>query len=154
MWTTPRQLTTAPPPTEESGPLAENTPLTSYEPNILDDFHYSETTEIIFQKQSNNTVPSYLFDAELDAAVALSDSDGREDLANQNTSNAVLDAVSNYHCGELLGACVTDGELGRLASTCHFALDCLCDLWGMFVGVDGDLSDGVIAGTDVPVVQW
>ena len=26
--------------------------------------------------------------------------------------------------------------------------------WGMFVEVDGDLSDGVITGTDVPVVQW
>ena len=70
------------------------------------------------------------------SAVALSDSDGSEDLASQNTSNAVLDAVSNYHYGELLGAC------------------CLCDLWGKFVEVDGDLSDGVIAGTDVPVVQW
>ena len=43
--------------------------------------------------------------------VALSDSDGSEDLANQNTSNAVLDAVSNYHNGELLGACLTDKEL-------------------------------------------
>ena len=48
------------------GLLAENTPLTGYEPNILDDFHYSETTEIIFQVQSSATVPSYLFDAELD----------------------------------------------------------------------------------------
>ena len=44
---------------------------------------------------------------------------------------------------------MTDGELGRLV-----ALDCLCDLWDMFVEVDGDLSDGVITGTDVPVVQW
>ena len=88
------------------------------------------------------------------SAVALSDSDGSEDFANQNTSNAVLDAVPNYHYDELLGACLTDGELGRLALTCHFALDCLCDLWGMSVEVDGDLSDGVNAGTDVPVVQW
>ena len=30
------------------------------------------------------------------------DSDGSEDLANQNTHNAVLDAVSNYHFGELV----------------------------------------------------
>ena len=61
------------------------------------------------------------------SAVALSDSDGSEHLADQNTSNGV---------------------------TCHFALDCLCDLWGMLVEVDGDLSDGVIAGTDVPAMQW
>ena len=60
----------------------------------------------------------------------LSDSDGSEDLANQNTSNAIFDAVSNYH-GELLGECLSDKELGRLALTCHFAPDCLCDLWGM-----------------------
>ena len=44
--------------------------------------------------------------------MALSDSDGSEDLANQNTSNVVLDAVSNFHYGELLGACLTDKEPG------------------------------------------
>ena len=86
-------------------------------------------------------------------AVVLSDSDGSEDLANQNTSNAVLDAVSNYHYGELLGECLSDKELGRLALTCHFALDCLCDLWGMTVEVDGYMSDGY--GRDVePVAEW
>ena len=42
--------------------MAENTPLTGYEPSILD----SETTEIFFQKQSSDTVPSHLFDVELD----------------------------------------------------------------------------------------
>ena len=87
------------------------------------------------------------------SAVTLSDSDGSEDFANQNTSNAVLDAVSNYRHGELLGACLTDGELARLALTCLFALDCLCDSWGIFVEVDGGLRDGVITGANVPVVQ-
>ena len=68
MWSTPRQLTTGTPPTEESGPLAEFTPLTGYEHKLLDDFHYSETTEIIFRDESSDkeAVPSYLFDAELD----------------------------------------------------------------------------------------
>ena len=83
--------------------------------------------------------------------------EGRPDehrRANQNTPSVALDAVSNYHYGELLGACLPDGELGRLALTCHFALDCLCELWSMFVEVDGNLSDGVITGSDVPVVQW
>ena len=47
-------------------PLGENTPLTGYEPNIPDDFHYSDTTEIFFYEQSSDGVPSYLFDAELD----------------------------------------------------------------------------------------
>ena len=66
MWSSSGQCTTGTPPNEESGPLAENTPLTGYEPNIPDDFHYSETTEIFFQEQSSDTVPSCLLDAELD----------------------------------------------------------------------------------------
>ena len=66
MWSSSGQYATGTPPTEESGPLAENTPLTGYEPNILDDFHFSETTEIFFQEQSSDTKPSYLCDAELD----------------------------------------------------------------------------------------
>ena len=43
-----------------SGPLANNTPLTGYEPNILDGFHYSKTVEIFLQEQSRDTTPSYL----------------------------------------------------------------------------------------------
>ena len=48
--------------------MVNNAPLTGYEPKLLDDFHYSETTEIIFQEQSSDkdAVPSYLCDAELD----------------------------------------------------------------------------------------
>ena len=35
-------------------------------PKIPDDFHYSETTEIFFQEESGDAVPSYLCDTELD----------------------------------------------------------------------------------------
>ena len=47
--------------------MAENAPLTGYEPNFFDDFHYSEITEIFLQEESGDkdTVPSYLCDAEL-----------------------------------------------------------------------------------------
>ena len=45
--------------------MANNTPLSGYEPNIPDDFHYSETTEIFLQEQSSDTMPSYLHDAEI-----------------------------------------------------------------------------------------
>ena len=38
----------------------------SMSPTSLTTFHCSETTEIFFQEQSSDTVPSYLFDAELD----------------------------------------------------------------------------------------
>ena len=43
-------------------------PLTGYEPNVLDEFHYSETSVMIFQDESGDihTEPSYLCDAELD----------------------------------------------------------------------------------------
>ena len=43
-------------------------PLTGYEPNVLDDFHYSETSAMIFHDESGDidTEPSYLCDAELD----------------------------------------------------------------------------------------
>ena len=86
-------------------------------------------------------------------AVVLSDSDGSEDLATLNTSNALLDAVSNFHYGELLGECLSDIELGRLGLTCHFALDCLCDFWGMSVVDGGYLSDGY-GRDDEPVPEW
>ena len=43
-------------------------PPTGYEPNVLDDCHYSETSAMILQDESGDidTEPSYLCDAELD----------------------------------------------------------------------------------------
>ena len=43
-------------------------PPTGYDPNVLDDFHYSETSAKIFQDESGDidTEPSYLCHAELD----------------------------------------------------------------------------------------
>ena len=43
-------------------------PLTGYEPNVLDDFHYSETSAMNFQDESGDidTEPKYSCDAELD----------------------------------------------------------------------------------------
>ena len=69
MWTTPRQITPASPPNR--GVLLRGRythPPTGYEPNVLDDFHFSQTTEMIFQEESGDkdTEPSYLCDAELD----------------------------------------------------------------------------------------
>ena len=57
MWSTSGQLATGTPPTEESGPLAENTPLSGYEPKLPDDFHYSETTEIFFRTNPATRCP-------------------------------------------------------------------------------------------------
>ena len=44
---------------------ANNAPLTGYEPNFFDDYHYSETTDIYLHEQSSDTRPSYLHDAEI-----------------------------------------------------------------------------------------
>ena len=43
-------------------------PLTGYEPNVFEDFDYSETSAMIFQDESGDidTDPSFLCDAELD----------------------------------------------------------------------------------------
>ena len=65
MWMSSDQDPLCTSPNEESGPLANNAALTSYEPNILDDFHNSETTEIFLQESSSDTRPSYLHDAEI-----------------------------------------------------------------------------------------
>ena len=48
--------------------MAMNNPLTGYWPTLLDNFHYSEISAMIFQEESGDidTEPSYLCDAELD----------------------------------------------------------------------------------------
>ena len=65
MWIPSEQDPLCTSPNEVSGSLANNTPLTGYQPNILDESRYSETTDIFFQEQSSDTMPSYLHDAEL-----------------------------------------------------------------------------------------
>ena len=45
--------------------MANNAPLTGYESNFFDDYHFSETTDIFLQESSSDTMPSYLHDAEI-----------------------------------------------------------------------------------------
>ena len=53
---------------EEYCAVAIHNPLTGYEPKLLDDFHHSETSAMIFPDESGDidTEPSYSCDAELD----------------------------------------------------------------------------------------
>ena len=51
---------------EELGTLAENNPLTGYEPNIIDNYQISETSEIFIQESSSDSRPSNLHDLEID----------------------------------------------------------------------------------------
>ena len=48
--------------------MAKNNPLTGYEPGLIDNIDYSETSAMIFQDESGDidTEPSYSCDAELD----------------------------------------------------------------------------------------
>ena len=65
MWIGSEQDPLCTSPNEVSGLLVNNAPLTGYEPNIFDESHSSETTEIFPQEQSSDTMPSYLHDAEI-----------------------------------------------------------------------------------------
>ena len=51
---------------EELGTLAENNPLTGYEPNSIDNYQISETTKIFIQESSSDSRPSNLHDLEID----------------------------------------------------------------------------------------
>ena len=51
---------------EDLGTLAENSPLTGYEPNFIDNYHISETTEIFIRESSSDSRPSNLHDMEID----------------------------------------------------------------------------------------
>ena len=45
--------------------MVNNAPLTGYEPNFFDDYHFSVTTDIFIQESSSDTRPSYLHDSEI-----------------------------------------------------------------------------------------
>ena len=45
--------------------MAKTTSSTGYEPDVIDNFDYSVTSETFLQEQSSDTMPSYLHDAEL-----------------------------------------------------------------------------------------
>ena len=65
MWIGSERSTLCTAANEELGTLADNTPLTGYEPKIFDDFHISETTEIFIQESSSESRPSNLHDWEI-----------------------------------------------------------------------------------------
>ena len=65
MWVGSERSTLCASANEELGTLADNTPLTGYEPKIFDDYHISETTEIFIQESSSDSRPSNLHDWEI-----------------------------------------------------------------------------------------
>ena len=50
---------------EQSDTFVDTAPLTGYEPNVIDNFHISETTEIFIQESSSDSRPSNLHDWEI-----------------------------------------------------------------------------------------
>ena len=65
MWMLSEQDPLCTSPNEEPDSLVNNAPFTGYEPKFFDDYHFSETTDIFFQEQCSDAVPSYLQYAEL-----------------------------------------------------------------------------------------
>ena len=67
-YTPPINKHCADPQNEEYGSVAKTNSSTSYEPNVIDNFDFSETYTAIFQNESVDidTEPSYSFDAEVD----------------------------------------------------------------------------------------
>ena len=65
MWVGSERSTLCASANEELGTLAENIPLTGNEPNVFDDNHISETTEIFTQETSSDRRPSNLHDLEI-----------------------------------------------------------------------------------------
>ena len=51
---------------EELGTLADNNPLTGYEPNVINNYQISETTEIFIQESCSDSRPSNLHGLEID----------------------------------------------------------------------------------------
>ena len=66
MWVASVRSTPCTSANEELGTLAENNPLTGYEPNFIDNYQISETTEIFIQESSSDSRPSNLHDLEID----------------------------------------------------------------------------------------
>ena len=50
---------------EELGTLADNNPLTGYEPNFIDNYQISEATEVFIQESPSDSRPSNLHDLEI-----------------------------------------------------------------------------------------
>ena len=78
-------------------------PLTDCEPNVLDDFHYSETSAMIFQDESSDidTEPSYSCDAELDDETigkALSSPLFIQERENQGTGDKLITLMKKVCC--------------------------------------------------------
>ena len=83
---------------EESGPLVNNAPLTGYEPNFFDDYHFSETTEIFIRESSSDTRPSYLHDSEMsDYAIGRALSSPRSEK-NQRAVDKLITLLKKVCC--------------------------------------------------------
>ena len=65
MWVGSERSTLCASANKESDSLVNSSPLTGYEPKFFDEYHFSETTEILIQESSSDTRPSNLHDLEI-----------------------------------------------------------------------------------------
>ena len=100
---------------EELGTLADNNPLTGYEPNVLDNYQISETTEIFIQESSSNSRPSNLHDWKIsDYTISMIKAAGNTELCE------LLDVEPKAQCK----VCLSYWDVGIVYCTCgHFLRD-------------------------------
>ena len=101
------------PSNEESGFLANNTPLTGYEPNLFDDYHNSETIEIFLQEQSSDTRPRTCMTRRSVAERSLHHCSLRSEK-NQRAVDKLITLLKKVCCPQSLSVC--DVRTGRPGS--------------------------------------
>ena len=102
---------------EELCTLADNNPFTGYEPNFIDDYQISETTEIFIQESSSDNKPSNLHDLALSSPLFTQE---REDPASRRQAyhspdESLLSSQSLFVSHVRTGRPVSD-EFGSLIS--------------------------------------
>ena len=65
MWVGSERSTLCTSANEEPDSFVNNAPLTGYEPQFFDDYHFSKITEIFIQESSSDSRPSNLHDSEI-----------------------------------------------------------------------------------------
>ena len=91
MWVGSERSTLCASANEELSTLAENNLLTGYEPNFIDNYHISETTEIFIQESSSDGRPLNLHDYTIDRALSSPLFQEREDSASRRQIYHSLD---------------------------------------------------------------
>ena len=110
--------------------MADNNPLTGYEPNVIDNYHISETTEIFIQESSSDSRPSNSHDLEFDdytIGMALSsplftkecEAAASRRQAYHSPDEGLSSSQSSLSVGHVRTGRLVSDEFGSLISKCQ-----------------------------------